>query len=420
MNEKISNTKEASLRLYEKLVSGAGLEALASLAQQLLGNPLLAADKSCRVLFNSGFSAEEENPVWRTAHEAGYYPPEYLEALANDPLYQAAFTAQEPVLLQDRFSGCRCLLFRLACGGAVSGFAQLVELRRPITPADRELFAVFCRAAGTAISSSRAAENEDRRSSGYVLAELLNGNLHGDRLRQMLSAAHIEPKKPRCLFVIEKEDGERMYTEYVTASAEAIVRHGKGTVYGNRLLFLVDLEGQLLLAPRERQRFKEFLAENGLICGSSGRFENMNQLPAAYRQAVTASRLGRQMENRGPMYYLWEYTTYQMCDLLYDRCELMEFCNPLIMDIKRYDRENGTGFLRTLEEYVRSGGSPVRAAASLGIHRNTVDYRISRMKELFDLDVTDQNLIYSFRQSFQILYYLEKNERQEEETRLPL
>ena len=89
----------------------------------------------------------------------------------------------------------------------------------------------------------------------------------------------------------------------------------------------------------------------------------------------------------------------------------MDFCNPMLVMIHIYDERNGTKFLETLREYLYSGNSPVKAAERLGVHRNTIDYRLGRMKELFDLNTDDSDMMFSFKQSFQIISYLETNPR---------
>ena len=413
MTDKRKNLQEILLSLYEALVSGCELKLIAKKAQAYLANPLIVADKSCRVICSIGLPEDEKNEVWSSVLKEEYYPAQYLEAMAKNDKYRKIYAQQRPILFYDDFSKSRCMMFPIAFGGTVMGFAQLVEMNRPISPSDGELFAVFCKIAGTALCGKKPAEDERKRSYEFVLTEILDKKLYGDRMREQLRGVNIEFKAPRCLFVIEKADGEKMHAEYVRSSVESMIRNGQCSMYNNKIVVLVKPDGSTLLSPKDRVKFKTFLTENELICGGSGRFEDMGGLTAAYNQAVTASRIGSQMEGRGPIYFLWEYTTYQMCDDLYSRCDLMDFCNPMIVMIHMYDGKNKTQFLKTIREYIKSGCSPIKTAKNMGVHRNTIDYRLSRMKEIFDLNIDDPEMMFSFWQSFQIIYYLEKNGRAE-------
>lgn len=408
MAKQRKSNQDALLELYDKLVSGGDAEDIVRLAHERLGNPLIAADKSGRIIFAGGISESGENAALAAMAQTGYYPVEYISAMENDEEYRRAYTAPAPVESEDKFIKCRCLTFRLSCGNTVSGFAQLVELSRPITAEDTKFFAAFCKTAGTALCGRVKAQSE-KQSYEYVIGEILNGNLKGDKLGRRLLSVGIERKCPRCLFVIEKNSGEKMYTGYIRRSVESIIRRCRCAVYNERLLVLVELKGNGFLKPEDRAKFKNFLQENDLSCGGSTRFGTMNELPEAYSQALTAKNIGRQMKGRGPIYYLWEYTTYQLCDMVSDKCDLMRFCNPLLIAIRAYDEANHTQFLNTLRVYLSEGRNNVRTAERMGVHRNTIDYRLGRLRELFDLNTNDANMMFSFEQSFQIIYYIEKN-----------
>ena len=406
--EKSEKSGEILTLLYEKLVSGAGIKAIVCSAQEHFENPLIVADRGCRVICAAGLP--EKGDFWDCLR-GGYYPAGYLRALADETGLGRIYSQAEPLWETDAETGLRSVMFRVAFGGAVAGFAQLTEVRREICAEDIELFHSFCRVAGTALCS-RGSDGNAKKDYEYVISEIIGGNLYGARLKAQLASVGSEPRSSQCLFVIERAGGGRIYSEYVRSEVESIIRGCRCFEYNGKIVVLLKTRSSSLLESEMRSRFKRFLNENGLICGGSNRFDYMGELERAYRQAVTASRIGRQMEGRGPVYFLWEYTTYQMCDMLYEQCELLDFCNPMIIMIRQYDLKNNTAFVETLREYVYSGCSSAKAAIRLDVHRNTIDYRIGRMKELFDLNVDDPELMYSFRQSFQIFYYMEKNGRE--------
>lgn len=57
--------------------------------------------------------------------------------------------------------------------------------------------------------------------------------------------------------------------------------------------------------------------------------------------------------------------------------------------IADFDADHGTAFAATLRTYLDSGGNALCTARSLGVHANTVRYRLSRIEPLFGLDLSD-------------------------------
>ena len=65
------------------------------------------------------------------------------------------------------------------------------------------------------------------------------------------------------------------------------------------------------------------------------------------------------------------------------------FAIQAVRRIRDYDESNGTDFLNTLRHYLGSGCSAQKAAAQMYVHRNTVVYRVGRLRELFGMEFDD-------------------------------
>lgn len=57
--------------------------------------------------------------------------------------------------------------------------------------------------------------------------------------------------------------------------------------------------------------------------------------------------------------------------------------------IAEYDEAHGTSFTVSLREYLHSGCNALETARSLGLHVNTVRYRLSRIEPLFGIDIAN-------------------------------
>ncbi|MFJ2777296.1 PucR family transcriptional regulator [Kitasatospora sp. NPDC087315] len=75
---------------------------------------------------------------------------------------------------------------------------------------------------------------------------------------------------------------------------------------------------------------------------------------------------------------------------LAERCPVADpAMDETINTMAEYDRSNNSQYLPTLSSYLQAHGDIAGMARALHVHANTCRYRLSRMKELFDVDLTD-------------------------------
>lgn len=60
-----------------------------------------------------------------------------------------------------------------------------------------------------------------------------------------------------------------------------------------------------------------------------------------------------------------------------------------VADLVRHDREHGTPYVATLRAWLAAQGDPVQAGAALGVHENTVRYRLRKMADVASIEVDD-------------------------------
>ena len=68
------------------------------------------------------------------------------------------------------------------------------------------------------------------------------------------------------------------------------------------------------------------------------------------------------------------------------------FVHPAIKEIREYDKSNNTEYLLTLKQWLRHARDYTQTAADMHIHRNSLYYRISKIKELFIPDLENINV----------------------------
>ena len=151
---------------------------------------------------------------------------------------------------------------------------------------------------------------------------------------------------------------------------------------------LVVLENESRSAVRDSIAMQlSSLLGNDFICGVSSAREDIRQCRLLYRQAQREVR--RSAEEGAALAYADEHSAGYFAEVLRDDELLASYVHPEIVRLRRYDDENKTQFYETLRAYTLSSFHLSDAARYLGLHRNSLDYRLKRIREIVDFSDFD-------------------------------
>ncbi|MCZ8515124.1 PucR family transcriptional regulator ligand-binding domain-containing protein [Paenibacillus filicis] len=108
---------------------------------------------------------------------------------------------------------------------------------------------------------------------------------------------------------------------------------------------------------------------------------------------------------------VFTFNDVEMFQLLLDASEQVPFDALIERKIGKlclYDKQNGTDLVSTLYYYLATGGSLMETANLLYVHRNSVKYRLDRIKEISDADL--ENPLNRFVYYLCAAFYLLKKE----------
>ena len=99
--------------------------------------------------------------------------------------------------------------------------------------------------------------------------------------------------------------------------------------------------------------------------------------------------LGERLFGPGQLTRLQDLGVYRLLLALQQDQELRAFHDEMLGTLVAYDRQKHAELVATLESYVAAGNSPSETAARLHLHRNTVLYRLRRIRALLGRDPDD-------------------------------
>lgn len=109
----------------------------------------------------------------------------------------------------------------------------------------------------------------------------------------------------------------------------------------------------------------------------------------SYQEASQALRIGKMVWGKGQIYNIEEMGVYRLLFSHKDTESLKEFYNEWLERLVQYEKNTGTDLVQTLEQYYNCNTNVMLTAEKLYIHRNTLNYRLKRIKEILELNIDE-------------------------------
>lgn len=165
---------------------------------------------------------------------------------------------------------------------------------------------------------------------------------------------------------------------------------------GNRIIVIFDdkwknqLEQAVACAI---ETIPSALTEKCMIYAGIGRyFRGMEKISESF---VIASKTAAIQRQRGVKNMALSYKDLGITKVLMQldgQNEMVsDFCDEIIKPLMEFDRCNGTDYVRVLRIYLEYGGHVDKMAESMYVHRNTINYKLARIRELFGRNLSDLN-----------------------------
>ncbi len=134
-------------------------------------------------------------------------------------------------------------------------------------------------------------------------------------------------------------------------------------------------------------RAKRRMADRPLYIGVSDAVTDIENLRTAYRRAKAAVRMA-QSRDRSPVFFAG-MGIYRILSMVDDHALLRDFTEETLGPVLAHDRTHCSEYLKTLDAWLRCGGSIKAVSEELFIHRNTILYRMSAIRSLLHTSLED-------------------------------
>lgn len=135
------------------------------------------------------------------------------------------------------------------------------------------------------------------------------------------------------------------------------------------------------------------LAKESYYCGISKKSEKREEIAYKIKEAVYACNFIRNREGNTSICYFETLGIWQLILPNQDNYWMRSYCEDIIEKIKSYDLDGNSEMFDTVVSFVENGCDIGRTAESIVVHKNTVRYRINKVKEILNME-NDVNMFH--------------------------
>lgn len=160
-----------------------------------------------------------------------------------------------------------------------------------------------------------------------------------------------------------------------------------------RVLALVPVassEGAAHVAGRIETWYRRVSLQIGPVsAGRSATHAGQAGVKQGLEEALRALTIGERLRGPGQLTAYGDVFALDYAEQLIEDDCMGGVYEQVLSRLGVFDHSESAELVPTLEEFLANGCSMQRTASDMGIHRNTVLYRLKRMKELAGLDLTN-------------------------------
>jgi sugar diacid utilization regulator len=309
------------------------------------------------------------------------------------------------------------IAMRIASEGELFGIIWATDTARPLTEEDYAVIRQAAEVAAALLVRGQLATRREAMLRAELLDDIMEGRISNpenvrtvahsvgwnvDRLQQALVVAIDDFEAFRLrhagrMGTALRREQERL-VELVRLDVLAVDPQAIVGMRSSSVVVLLDVgrdagpdrkTAVVQLAESIVRRSVAFLHDTRVTVGVGRDFPSFEHLAESIRQAELAAEFGQTLWGGNRVLH---YDDLGIHRVLFALRELEGMVPPALQRIVRHDEEHGTDYARTLATYLRHMGRLRTAAAELGIHRNTLEYRVGRITELAEADLEDADM----------------------------
>ena len=386
--------------IYNIILKSNGLNDLIKGYYYLIDNPIMVFNSDFQlVTYISPFLFEDE--TWNYTIKNGYLKIDLYKKIRRD------LKESDDYKIVTSLSSNRRLIINLKDENKkIIGIMIILEISTKLEDISEEEIRVFSKLTSKILLNQKF--NGDSITLNMFFMSLLN-NVYKDKqvYLEKIKELNFDLRKDYYLLIF---DFNHQYNDKNRELVENYFRK----LFSKILVSFTYKDGYLviliskLISNNEIESINDFIFKHHFYMIISFKIKDLYPISTIYKDEVKVLKL---LEDSIKDYILYDLNNYlPLLPLIsLNNEELLNFINKNISDIYHYDLEFKTNFLDTLYIYLVTNKSLIETSKRLFVHKNTITYRLEKIKELFGVEYDDYNQNIVYITSILIVYYLKRS-----------
>jgi len=363
-------------QLTEIAIAGGGIEQRLSVLSEHIKNPIAILDKMGNIL------AESPKPWFKVTS--------IIEKIKNSGLISETSTIYEDMSYH---------IFPLIIEGCVEGYLVLGELFGKIEENILLLVKGTLSIFNIDLLQRKTLKDIVEGFRSDFLEDLLLGHIKSESVAQRRANFLGYPTEGNFLIVVISR--EPKLNEKQIMNFQHKFMQNLDSIFNDEKLTIVEaIEGKnivLLVHLKKVEEFTTNLIElqailkdirfGAFTMGIGEIFTNLIETRKSFLEATEALEFGIEFWGEGSCTFFSDIGIYRLLWIIKDNAELEHYIPQGLLQLKKYDTEQNTELLKTLEKYLKNAGNSKKTAAEMFIHYKTLQYRLERINEISGMDL---------------------------------
>jgi len=375
--------------LLETLYQSNGLQSIVNTAADIVENSILINDISYHVIAKSYRTVSGKISLEGVTGN-GFITENTVDSMRNQGVFRVIRQTKKPLLKQQEGTQNRWLFHSVCINDIPVADIAIFADNRPFRYIDFLLTELLCKIVAIELQKDEFYKRNGNMAYSYFIHDLLRGTLNKKGvIIQRAKMLGLKLYDSYWIAVAKTSNSEtsRNNIDYIASQMRILLPEGKWIVYQQMIIALFSRSEEKKLSSHEQMQLEHFAVENQLSIGLSDLFYDPVQTPLYYVQALHACNTITPEKTVYGVKAFSDVLVYHIIQVMVQQHDYREMLHPALIKLEEYDGRYNNGLMSTLKQYLLCARNMTKIAAVLNIHRNTLLYRLNRIKEITNLDL---------------------------------
>ena len=387
-------------RFLQALIENKSAQEIIDIGFELLGNPIMLIDNDYKLIAYT-HNIDVADPNWYHTQNSEYIALEIITS--NDKFIQAR-KSKRPIRYRERSRNFEAIYASVLLDNKLIAYIVTPDHLKQFCDDDLEIVELIKDVLALHFQKGKIRTLNQMNKS--LFTDLLDGKIKDNdtveaRCRRFQWVLHGN------YYVLTVKSGgsfDEGALEQIGESVQKMVADSKYTIYREVVVVLITRKKRDFPGSNHEE-LVGYLKNNNLCAGISNCFHSLIDTSEQYNLALLASELGIKAEPDKVLYFYEDYLLHHILSVCTDQINLNAICPEALLSLAKSSGNSREDLVNCLYEYLRNDRNIQKTANVLGIHRNTLTYRIKKIRDILEMDIEDEDVAFNLLLAVKIMRY---------------